>query len=55
MGLLLGCNVGLGGVDTGKRLLSHLGEAVLGSVACHLALVPRVSVDVICTDSFLHM
>lgn len=47
------CNVGLGGVDAGRRLMSHLGEAVLGSVACHLAVVPRVSVEVICTESFL--
>lgn len=49
----MGYNVGLGGVDAGRRLLYHVGEAVLRSVACHLAVVPRVSVDVICANSFL--
>ena len=49
----MGCNVGLGGVDAGRHLLSHVGEAVLGSVAYYLAVVPTVSVDVICADSFM--
>lgn len=40
----MGCNVGLGGVDAGRHLLSHVGEAVLGSVAYHLAVVPTMSV-----------
>ena len=53
MDLLVGCNVGLGGVDAERRLLSHVGEAVLGSVACYVAVVLRESVNVICADLFL--